>query len=147
MQRIPTGFRRRGATFRSIPRVLVVDDEQIVATTLAMVLNSNGFEAVAAFSGREALALAHTSRFDFLVTDVMMVPMNGVQIAIAFRNANPASHVFLFTGAEDMARLMLATANAGYDFQLFSKPLDPMELIRALREALSTSDPAPNRRA
>jgi CheY-like chemotaxis protein len=131
---------------RSKPRVLVVDDEQIVATTLSMVLNSNGFEAVAAFSGREALALAHTSHFDVLVADVMMEPMSGLQTAIAFRNANPASHVFLFTGAEEAARLILDTANTGYDFQIFPKPLHPLQIIGALREALSTSDTAPNKR-
>ncbi|MGA8108296.1 MAG: response regulator, partial [Acidobacteriaceae bacterium] len=44
---------------RTRPRVLVVDDEQLIAQTVAAILNANGFEAQEAYSGEEALAAAH----------------------------------------------------------------------------------------
>lgn len=114
-------------------RVLVVDDDETIATTLAMILNNSGFEAVAAFSGPEAIQLAHASRFDILVSDVMMEPVDGVQLAIHFRNINPASRIFLFTGTAEAASKMLAAVRAGYDFQMFSKPIPPAVIIEALR--------------
>jgi len=115
------------------PRVLVVDDDHVIATTLAMVLNGSGFSAVAAFTGPEALRHAHASHFDILITDVMMEPIDGVKLAIAFRNVMPASHIFLFTGTSEAAQTMLAASNAGYDFRLFSKPLEPAHIIETLR--------------
>ena len=117
----------------AFPRVLVVDDDHVIATTLSMILNSSGFSAVAAFSGPEALRHAHSSHFDILITDVMMEPIDGVRLAIAFRNINPASHIFLFTGTSEAAQIMLAAASAGYDFRLFSKPLNPAHIIDSLR--------------
>lgn len=124
------------------PRVLVVDDDRAIATTLAMILNKNGFEAVAAFSGSQALSLAHESRFDLLLTDVMMAPINGVQTAIAFRNLNPASHIFLFSGTTDAADLLLGATNAGYDFKFFLKPIHPAKIISELR-AVFAAEPRP----
>jgi CheY-like chemotaxis protein len=124
------------------PRVLVVDDDHTIAITLAMILNTTGFEAVATFSGPQALELARGSRFDMLVTDVMMAPLNGIQTAIAFRDIYPASHVFLFTGTAEAAELMLDASQAGYDFRLFSKPIHPAQIIDALQAAAAISEPA-----
>ncbi len=118
-------------------RVLVVDDDRTIATTLAMILNKSGFEAEAAFSGPDALQLAHRSHFDFLVTDVVMEPMNGVRLGTIFRNLNPVARIILFTGTEDTAQLLLSTANAGYDFQILRKPVHPEQILEALRSSRS----------
>ena len=67
----------------SMPQVLVVDDAKIVADTLAQILNLNGFQAVAAYSGEQALQLASVQHFDHLVSDVVMDGMNGIESAIA----------------------------------------------------------------
>jgi DNA-binding NtrC family response regulator len=106
-----------------IPRVLVVDDDETVATTLAMILSRNGFEAVATYSGTSALELAHAKHFDFLVTDVIMSPLDGVRTGVAFRNINPAGQVFLFTGTFEAARERLVSANLAWDFPILTKPL------------------------
>ena len=68
-------------------RVFVVDDERTIADTLAMVLNRSGFEAVALYTGPEAIALCHREPCDVLLTDVMMDPMNG--------SRSPILHPFL----------------------------------------------------
>ena len=44
------------------PRVLIVDDDQVIATTLSMILNRSGFEAVEAFSGPQALDRTSSTR-------------------------------------------------------------------------------------
>lgn len=118
------------------PRVLVVDDDKVIATSLAMILTKSGFEAQAVFSGTRAIELAHERHFDALVTDVVMQPMDGVRTAIAFRNINPAVHVFLITGTPEIARELMQCADAAWDFNVFSKPVKPGELVDALRSVL-----------
>jgi DNA-binding NtrC family response regulator len=117
------------------PRVLVVDDDEAVATSLTLILNKFGFEAVAAFSGTSAIELAHRAHFDMLVTNFVMSPVDGVRTAIVFRNINPASQIFLITGTPEAAREQMTSANAEWDFRIFAKPIDPAQLVAALRSA------------
>ena len=119
------------------PRVLVVDDDRVIASTLALILSRNGFEAVAAYSGSEALQHAYKSHFDVLLSDVLMEPLDGVRLAVIFRNVHPAARIVLFTGTEDATKLMLAVANAGQDFKVLQKPINPALMIQELRQECS----------
>ncbi len=120
------------------PRVLIVDDDQVIATTMSMILNRSGFEAVEAFSGPRALELAATSHFDFLVTDVMMEPMNGVELANAFCELHPDAQIFLISGTTEAASAVLADFNCEHAFPLLKKPIYPGDLIERLRVAASS---------
>src|SRR5215475_15497155 len=71
--------------------VLVVDDEEVIADTTMEILKRSGFEAVCAYDGQSALELALRTTPDFVLTDVVMPNMNGVQLAIAVRKALPAT--------------------------------------------------------
>lgn len=62
-----------------------------------------------------------------------MEPMNVVQLAVAFRNIYPGSHIYLFTWTIESAQQMAAAANARDDFHMFSKPLHPAQIIEALQ--------------
>ena len=110
-------------------RVLVVDDNQLVADTVRSVLVARGFEAVVAYSGEDALNVARSGHFDILVTDVMMEPMNGIQTAIAFRHINPQGRVILMSGNERAANLLLDAVRTGYEFPVLAKPFHPHELF------------------
>jgi CheY-like chemotaxis protein len=114
-------------------RVLVVDWDQSVAKTLAMVLHSAGIEAVTAFSGEEALVHAVQSRFDLLLADVMMGPMNGVQTALAFLRVHPTARVLLFSGSDGALPILNEAALAGHNFPVLAKPIHPTELFSHLR--------------
>ena len=115
------------------PRVLVVDDDELVATTTCMILNRCGFSSVPAFNAEDALLLANESAFDTLLTDVMMEPTNGVQLAVAFHALRPNAQVILFSGNEAAAVLLLDAARKGYDFPVLAKPIDPKVLIDQIR--------------
>lgn len=115
------------------PRVLVVDDEQTLATNLAFILRNNGFEAVPAFSGPEALKFANSRPFDVLLTDAVMSPIDGVRTAIAFRNINPSSRVYILSDKNDVAQQLLLRANLAWDFPILPKPIDTARLIETLR--------------
>src|ERR1700734_809637 len=79
--------------------VYVVDDEEVIATTLAMILRKSGFEAKAFTQPLEALRAAELRCPDFLVTDVAMPVMNGIDLAIQFKAIYPRCRVLLFSGA------------------------------------------------
>jgi PleD family two-component response regulator len=66
-------------------KVVVADDEQIIANTLALILNRSGFEARAVYSGEAAIEVLGSFEPDVLISDVVMTGMNRVQAPIAIR--------------------------------------------------------------
>ena len=64
------------------PKVLVADDEQVIANTLAIILNQSGFEARAVFSGEKAIETLDSFQPDMLISDVIMTGMTGIEAAI-----------------------------------------------------------------
>lgn len=93
------------------PRVLIVDDEKLIADTLSEVLEQDGFQAVAAYDGRTALELATKFRPDSLLTDVLMPAMNGVELAIAITKMLPSVKILLFSGQAGISDILLGGKN------------------------------------
>jgi DNA-binding response OmpR family regulator len=126
-------------------RVLVIDDDQMVADTLAMVLNFSGFDAVAAYSGVHGLELARHTAYDHVVTDVMMEPMNGIQVSIAMQTISPACTVLLISGNEQTAGLLTQSVLDGYEFEIIAKPVHPSVILDRLREQHPSAPAGPQR--
>ena len=119
----------------SMPQVLVVDDAKIVADTLTQILNQNGFQALAAYSGEEALQLASVQRFDHLVSDVVMDGMNGIEAAIAVCSLLPKCTILLMSGNNDTARLLSEAEGRGHRFDILPKPVHPLAILDKLRNS------------
>ena len=113
-------------------RILVVDDEPVIADTLVTILNGNGFSAQAAYDGASALDLVALSPPDLLITDVSMPGMNGIDLAIKVRELFPDCKVLLFSGHAATAGLLNDVIPAGHHFELLSKPLHPRDLLDRL---------------
>jgi CheY-like chemotaxis protein len=113
--------------------VLVIDDHPSNADTLAMVLNVSGFQATAAYSGEHGLELAQRHPFDYLVTDVVMNGMNGIEAAIAIRQVLPNCHVLLISGNNDTAQLLAIASAKGHAFDILAKPVHPTILLEQMR--------------
>jgi DNA-binding response OmpR family regulator len=129
----------KGVTDRTDPPrpiVLVVDDERVIADTLAAILGRSGFAAVAAYQGLSALEIALANHPDLLLTDVAMPGMNGIDLAIAVRTAVPECRVLLFSGQVTTADLLAQAHEAGRDFTTLQKPLHPTELLARISETL-----------
>ncbi|WP_348262874.1 response regulator [Telmatobacter sp. DSM 110680] len=116
------------------PRVLVIDDDKTIADTFVMVLNVSGFEAKAAYSGEEGLQLSRDHGFEFLVSDVVMHPMNGIEAAIEIRKLLPTCRVLLISGTNDTTSLLAEATSRGFEFDILPKPVNPTALIEALKE-------------
>ncbi len=98
------------------PKVLVADDERVIADTLAMILNQSGFQARAVYSGEKALELAPTFQPDMLISDVIMADLNGIDAAIRIRAILPSIKILLFSGQAATADLLEKAHAQGYDF-------------------------------
>jgi DNA-binding response OmpR family regulator len=119
------------------PVVLVVDDEQIIAETLAVILNQSGYAALTAHSGPSALKTASVIPPQMLITDVCMPGMSGIELGIAIRETVPDCKVLLFSGQASTAELLATARTAGYDFEALSKPIHPTELLARVSKCLT----------
>lgn len=113
-------------------RVYIVDDEWLIAETLATILNRNGFQAQPFHNSSLALVRALQSPPDVLITDVMMPGMTGIELGIALRRAGHDSRILLFSGQSGALDLLCDARRRGYDFELLDKPLHPMQLLLRL---------------
>jgi len=114
-------------------KVLVVDDEKLISDTLAEILANSGFDAIAAHDGWEALEVAARFRPDWLLSDVLMPRMNGVELAIAVRQRYPRTAVLLFSGQAGISEILNDGHQRGYEFELIAKPIHPLKLIARLK--------------
>lgn len=120
----------------SPPVVLVVDDEPNVANSLAMILSNVGFEARAAYNGESALLMVGERPPAFLLTDVFMPGIDGIQLAIAVAQNFPSCKVTLFSGNASERETRRAH-EAGYEFPLLMKPIHPEKIVEHIWMRLS----------
>ena len=116
------------------PRILVVDDEKRIADSLCEILQSSGFQAIAAYDGWAALDAAEHFNPDYLLSDVLMPSMNGVELAIAIRQAWPRAKILLFSGQAGISQILDAGKKRGFTFDLVSKPIHPLKLVETLKQ-------------
>jgi two-component system cell cycle sensor histidine kinase/response regulator CckA len=115
--------------------VLVVDDEPALRKLVEAALRRHGFAVAAAGGGSEALDLAHGTRFDLLISDVVMPEMSGPEVARRLRQLQPELRVLFMTG-------YASPVDAGVDLRdeiVLSKPFTSASLVDALRRALERS--------
>ena len=113
-------------------RVLVVDDEHVIADTLCVILNQAGFNASAVYSGIEAVEFARNAKLDLIISDVAMPIMNGIEAMILVREFLPACKILLFSGHAATINLMTCASAQGHEFELISKPINPKDLLARL---------------
>ena len=115
------------------PRVLVADDERVIADTLAIILNQNGYDASAVYTGTAAVEKARSMRPDLLISDVIMPDMNGIDAAIKIRAFLPGCKILLFSGQAATADLLEDARKRGHEFEILAKPVHPQDLLQKLR--------------
>ena len=113
--------------------VLVIDDDRILADTLAQILRLNGFQPVALYSGEEAIELVERLQPDIVLSDIRMSRVDGIEAAKRIRELHPECRVILFT-AHPVSAAMRHMIH-GLDFELLQRPLHPEEVLTALRNA------------
>jgi CheY-like chemotaxis protein len=120
-------------TRRETPMVLVVDDHKLIADTICEILRNSGYQAVAANDGWSALDLANRFRPEYLISDVLMPKMNGMELAIAVSKMYPRTKILLFSGQAGISEILQDGHRQGYEFDLIPKPIHPLKLIDHLK--------------
>ena len=121
---------------RRRPVVLVVDDERIIADSLAAILSAHGFAVLTAYDGGSALDVARVIPPELLISDVMMPGMSGTELAIALIELVPDCKVLLFSGQAATVDLLARARDQGHDFTLLAKPIHPTDMLRRISECL-----------
>lgn len=119
------------------PVVLVVDDECVIADSLADILKHSGYAAIPVYDGEAALETALTMPPELLISDVVLPGMNGIELAITIRRIFPDCRVILSSGQSSTARLLASANAAGHRFLFLTKPVHPAELLQHVAETLS----------
>ena len=113
--------------------VLIVDDERLIADSLAWILNLTGFNAWSVYSGSEAINHAVINPIDILVSDVVMEGMSGIEAAIEICKLLPHCKVLLFSGNIETSDLLKAAQERGHNFDILAKPVHPSVMIETLK--------------
>lgn len=114
-------------------RVLVVDDERLVADTTGAVLRRAGYDVKVAYDGSDAVKFVHSFRPDYVLTDILMSGMNGVELAIAVSRLSPPTRIVLFSGQAGIYDILEESRAKGFEFPLLAKPVHPSRLIETLK--------------
>jgi DNA-binding NtrC family response regulator len=123
---------------KSVPVVLVVDDERVIADTLSIILSRNGFTVLTAYDAASALNLAASVCPQLLLSDVMMGPgMDGIQLATEMMKSYAECKVILFSGHAATQDLLEKARERGHSFTVLSKPLHPAELLQHIEACLA----------
>jgi signal transduction histidine kinase/ActR/RegA family two-component response regulator len=122
-------------------RVLIVDDDQLVLTGTAALIEDLGHTAIEAHSGAEALStLAADARVDIVITDHAMPTMTGLQLAQVIQERYPGLPIILATGFAE-----LPTDPAKFRILKLSKPCTQHDIAVAIQTALNPdSERAPD---
>jgi DNA-binding NtrC family response regulator len=113
--------------------VLVVDDERVVADSLAWILNLTGFNACSVYSGSEAMNHVVVNPIDILVSDVVMDGVSGIEAAIEICKVLPNCKVLLMSGNIRTGDMLKDAHEQGYDFDILAKPVHPTVIIDRLK--------------
>src|SRR3984885_12080405 len=112
--------------------IFVVDDERVIAETLATILRISGFVATSFTSPLDALNWTQTIVPDLLITDVVMPEMSGIELAIKIKTLCADCKVLLFSGQAATVDMLTAAKAEGYEFEILSKPVHPKDLLNKL---------------
>jgi CheY-like chemotaxis protein len=113
--------------------VLIVDDEEAIADSLAEILNTFGYQSRACYNGEQAIEFAHQQCPDVVLSDVLMPGLDGVETALRIRELCPYARILLFSGQANVSEDFLHKAQEqGQEFELLAKPIHPEKLLRIL---------------
>jgi DNA-binding NtrC family response regulator len=112
---------------------MVVDDEQVIASTVAMILRHSGFTAEFFTNPDQALKSARIDAPDLLISDVIMPEMTGIELAISVKEICPQCKVLLFSGQAATADLLQTARRSGHEFEILHKPVHPTDLLAAVK--------------
>ena len=119
--------------------ILIVEDEKVVADSLAQILSAKGYDARVAYSAEAALQLVTQWSPDLAILDVMLPRMNGVELAVILKERFARCHILLFSGQPTVEALIKKAKREGHEFEILAKPVHPSVMLEAISKRLSSN--------
>ncbi len=121
-------------------RVLVVDDDRLVADTLSMIYIANGYDCEARYSAADAFARAKEFAPDLVLCDVTLPDESGLQLGWRVQDALPHTRLLLLTAYASNAVQVSAEAHRMHrPVRLLNKPCRPDDLLRETASLLQSA--------
>lgn len=115
-------------------KILIIEDEKLLADSLQKLLTKKGFEVETAYDGETGEEYAELGIYDLLILDVMMPGMNGYEVAKKVRAKHLGTPILMLTAKSDLED-RITGLNAGADYYL-TKPFDTRELLACINALL-----------
>jgi CheY-like chemotaxis protein len=125
-----------------VPRILVIDDDDLVRRTIQQMLESKGFEVVVAAQTQHALRILDEGRIDAILVDIFMPEMDGLESIRAFRERAPKiaivamSGTKFYEGTASAPDFLLMATKLGADASL-RKPFRARDLVATIEACLA----------
>ena len=125
-------------------RILIVEDEQVVADTLAQILAAHGYEVRVAYSAEEAIPILSDWSPNLALLDVILPKMNGIDFALIVRKDKPRCGVLLVSGQPTVEQLLQKARDEGHSFDILAKPIHPTVILNTISNLLAAGpEPCP----
>lgn len=121
-------------------KILVVDDEPSIRTLVAYHLEKAGYEVVEVDNGRDALSLALSKAFDFVVLDVMLPQLDGIEVCKKLRQDGVETPILLLTARDEELDKIIGLELGADDYM--TKPFSPRELMARIKAILRRTEKA-----
>jgi len=115
-------------------RILVVDDDETIRTTMKAILEDEGYMVDLASTGEEAIQLTMKTTYNIALLDIRLPDMEGVELLKLMRDSVPRTRKIMVTGYPSMQNA-IAALNKNADAYLL-KPLDNEKLLNLVKEQL-----------
>ena len=115
-------------------RILVVDDERIIADTLATILRSSGYDCRTAYDGTQALDLVDVFEPNLVISDVAMPNLTGVELYHQLKAKPNAPAVMLLSGNVHVLELLRKEKQSGHRLEVIAKPIPPPQLLATVAQ-------------
>lgn len=120
-------------------RVLVVDDEPSIQTLLRFNLQKEGYEVILADDGKKALELALNETFDFIILDIMLPGLDGMDITKKLRQEKKKTPILILTAKDDPIDRILGLEIGADDY--LTKPFSPREVLARMKAIFRRMEP------
>lgn len=121
-------------------RILVVDDDPLVAQTLTLIFHRHGFDAVTAYDAEQALTAVRETPPDLVLCDIDMPGRDGISLMMDLSHELPDCPILVLTGFyASLNRVRDFTSTLRQQVSVITKPCQPIDLLRHAGELLRTA--------
>lgn len=113
--------------------VLVVDDDREIVDSICIFLSGEGYKALKAYDGIEALEILSENEVHLMILDIMMPKLNGIKTLMKLRESRNIPVILLSAKSEDVDKIFGLTAGAD---DYVTKPFNPSELMARVKSQL-----------